>query len=86
MTRDEIKHRLCKLISEGMSVEMKELPDATRFKDDLEMDSLDEIELVMAVEEEFDIEIDDSEADSTKTVGNAIDGIISLLLGTMKRK
>lgn len=45
----------------------------SRFQEDLGFDSLDEIELVMAMEEEFEIEIGDEEAESVKTIGQAVD-------------
>lgn len=47
------------------------VPDA-RFKEDLDLDSLDSVEVVMAIEEEFNIEIPDSEADKIMSVADAI--------------
>jgi NADH dehydrogenase (ubiquinone) 1 alpha/beta subcomplex 1 len=49
----------------------KVVPDA-RFKEDLDLDSLDSVEVVMAIEEEFNIEIPDSEADKIMSVADAI--------------
>ena len=48
------------------------------FEDDLGADSLDLVELVMALEEEYDVEIDDDEAERLKTVGDAVNFIKSL--------
>lgn len=48
------------------------------FEDDLGADSLDLVELVMALEEEYDVEIDDEEAEKLKTVGDAVNYIRSL--------
>ncbi len=48
------------------------------FEDDLGADSLDLVELVMALEEEYDVEIDDEEAEKLKTVGDAVNYIKSL--------
>ena len=48
------------------------------FEDDLGADSLDLVELVMALEEEYDVEIDDEEAEKLKTVGDAVNFIKSL--------
>ena len=51
------------------------LPGEIKFVDDLGADSLDTVELVMAFEEEFDIEIPDEEAEKIETVENAVDHI-----------
>ena len=62
-----------KIIAEKLSVELDEvIPDAS-FMEDLGADSLDLVELVMSIEEEFDIEIPDSEAEKLLTVQDAID-------------
>ena len=60
------------IISEQLGVEADEVTDSASFTDDLGGDSLDIVELVMALEEEFDIEIPDEEAEKIGTVGDAV--------------
>ena len=70
-TADRVK----KIVVEHLGVEEdKVTPDAS-FIDDLGADSLDIVELVMAMEEEFEVEIPDEEAENIKTVGDAINYI-----------
>ncbi|NLV37488.1 MAG: acyl carrier protein [Clostridiaceae bacterium] len=64
-----------KIIVEQLGVEDEEVTMESSFIDDLGADSLDIVELIMALEEEFDIEIPDSEAEKIATVGNAVDYI-----------
>lgn len=63
------------IVSEQMSVDKGELSRETSFVNDLNADSLDTVELVMELEDEFDLTIPDEEAEKLKTVGNAIDYI-----------
>ena len=71
----EIETRVKQLISEQLGVELSEIRDETSFVDDLGADSLDTVELVMALEEEFDTEIRDDEAEKIATVQDAVDYI-----------
>jgi acyl carrier protein len=71
MILDKIK----KIIVEQLGVEENEVTLEASFIDDLGADSLDIVELIMALEEEFDMEIPDSEAEKISTVGNAVDYI-----------
>ncbi|MEN6315221.1 MAG: acyl carrier protein [Clostridiaceae bacterium] len=64
-----------KIIVEQLGVEEDEISMESSFIDDLGADSLDIVELIMALEEEFDIEIPDSEAEKIATVGDAVDYI-----------
>ena len=67
--------RVCDIIVELLGVEKdRVIPDA-RFREDLEADSLDLVELIMAFEEEFEGEISDEQAQKITTVGEAIDYI-----------
>ena len=61
-----------KIIVEQLAVSEKEVTTKASFVDDLGADSLDTVELVMALEEEFDIEISDEDAETIKTVGDAV--------------
>lgn len=74
-----IENRLKKLIAEQLNVSEDEVTPDARFVEDLGCDSLDLVELLVAVEDEFDIEIPDEEADKTKTVQGAIDYLVNKL-------
>lgn len=63
------------IICEVLNVEPEEVTMETAFVDDLGADSLDIFQIVMAVEEEFDIEIPQEEAEKIKTVGDAVEAI-----------
>ncbi|GHT37441.1 acyl carrier protein [Endomicrobiia bacterium] len=67
--------RVKEIIVEQLGVDPVEVVTGASFVNDLGADSLDTVELVMAFEEEFDIEIPDEEAEKIQTVGNAIDYI-----------
>ena len=60
------------IIIEQLGVDADDVKDAASFIDDLGADSLDTVELVMAFEEEFDIEIPDEDAEKMNTVGEAV--------------
>jgi acyl carrier protein len=64
--------RVKEIIAKELDVDIKQLTPEAKFIEDLGADSLDIVELVMALEEEFNIEIPDEEADKLKTVGDAM--------------
>ncbi|MGB1239048.1 MAG: acyl carrier protein [Pseudomonadales bacterium] len=68
-----IEDRVKKIVAEQLGVKIEEVTDAASFVDDLGADSLDTVELVMALEEEFETEIPDEEAEKITTVQLAID-------------
>ena len=68
-----IEERVKKIIAEQLGVKEEDVKPAASFVDDLGADSLDTVELVMALEEEFDTEIPDEEAEKITTVQAAID-------------
>jgi acyl carrier protein len=70
-----IEEKVQKIVAEKLSVEPEEVIAKASFVDDLGADSLDLVELIMAMEEEFDIEIPDEEAEKIRTVQDAIDYI-----------
>jgi len=70
-----IEERVKDLIAEQLGVELKIVTPEASFKNDLGADSLDTVELVMALEEEFNIEIPDEDAEKITTVGEAIEYI-----------
>jgi len=71
----EIEAKVIQIVAEQMSVEKAEITRNTSFVNDLNADSLDTVELVMELEDEFDLTIPDEEAEKLKTVGEAIDYI-----------
>ncbi len=70
-----IEEKVKKIAAEKLSVDLAEVATESSFVDDLGADSLDLVELIMAVEEAFDIEIPDEEAEKLQTVQDAINYI-----------
>ena len=70
-----VDERVKKIIAEQLGVEEEEVTLEAHFVEDLGADSLDTVELVMALEEEFEIEIPDEDAEKILTVGKALDYI-----------
>jgi acyl carrier protein len=73
-----IEEKMVKIIVEQLSVDKEKVVPAASFVDDLGADSLDLVELIMAMEEEFDTEIPDEDAEKIATVQAAIDYIQKL--------
>ena len=71
------EERVKKLICEQLGVKEEEVKDDASFVDDLGADSLDTVELVMALEEEFETEISDEEAENITTVKEVVDYILA---------
>jgi len=72
MTTKSVEERVKEIICEQLGVEETEVAPNAKFIEDLGADSLDTVELVMAFEEEFDLEIPDEDAEKITTVGDAI--------------
>jgi acyl carrier protein len=70
-----INDRIKQIVAEQLGVDEDQVTTEASFMDDLGADSLDTVELVMALEEEFDIEISDEDAEKIQTVQDAIDYI-----------
>jgi acyl carrier protein len=70
-----VEERVKKLICEQLGVKEEEVKESASFVEDLGADSLDTVELVMALEEEFETEIPDEEAEEITTVQQAVDYI-----------
>jgi acyl carrier protein len=70
-----VEERVIEIVCENLGVSKEQVTRNTRFIDDIGADSLDIVELVMELEEEFEITIPDEEAEKIKTVGEAIDYI-----------
>lgn len=75
MSETEIFDKVKKIVTEQLSVEAENVKPEANFANDLGADSLDTVELVMALEEEFDIEIPDEAAEQITTVQQAVDYI-----------
>ena len=78
MTNEELFESIKSMIVEQLGVEEDKITMDSSFVDDLNADSLDMVELVMAMEQEFDIEIPDDVAEKVTTVKDAIDYILGL--------
>jgi acyl carrier protein len=75
MDQGSIEERLKRIISEQLGVDESQVTRDASFEEDLNADSLDLVELIMSLEEEFDIEISEEDAEKIKTVGDAVDYI-----------
>ena len=75
MAETNVADRVKQIIVEQLGVDAAEVTPQAHFVNDLGADSLDTVELVMALEEEFDTEIPDEQAEKIQTVGQAIDYI-----------
>ncbi len=71
----DVAERVKKIVVEHLSVDADKVTESASFIDDLGADSLDTVELVMAFEEEFSVEIPDDAAEKIQTVGDAINFI-----------
>ena len=76
---ENVEQRVKKIVAEQLGVNESEIKNESSFVDDLGADSLDTVELVMALEEEFETEIPDEEAERITTVQQAVDYINSHL-------
>ncbi|PZU05148.1 MAG: acyl carrier protein [Francisella sp.] len=76
MQRAQIEEKVKEIVSEQLDVTIDKIKDESSFQDDLGADSLDIVELVMSLEEAFECEIPDDEAEKISTVKQAIDYIV----------
>ena len=75
MSDEQIRQRVIDIVCEHLAVNKDQVTDNTSFIEDIGADSLDIVELVMELEEEFDIQIPDEQAEKIKTVGEAVEYI-----------
>jgi acyl carrier protein len=73
MSKEELFERVKEVIVEQLGVEPEKVTAEARFREDLEADSLDQVELIMEFEDVFGGEISDEEAQQIRTVGQAVD-------------
>jgi acyl carrier protein len=73
MDMAELQERVCKVLAQNLAVPESDVQPNSRFKEDLDADSLDLVEAVLALEEEFGLSIPEEEMEDVKTVGQAID-------------
>lgn len=79
MDRTEVGERLRATLVSELGLDASKLTDEASFEEDLEVDSLGVVELLMALEDEFDVKIPDEEAENIQTVGQAIDMVLGKL-------
>ncbi len=75
MTESEIETKVIDIVAEQMGVDKGTITRETNFTNDLQADSLDTVELVMELEDEFETSIPDDQAEKIQTIGQAIDYI-----------
>jgi acyl carrier protein len=77
MTKEEILAKVKSVVSEKLNVGEDQVTSDAKFVEDLGADSLDQVELIMALEDEFDLKIPEEEAEQLSTIGAAVDFILS---------
>lgn len=76
MTKDEILTKVRAVVAEKLNVGEDQVTTEAKFVEDLGADSLDQVELIMALEDEFELKIPEEEAEKLGTVGSAVDYIV----------
>lgn len=77
MTKEEIFNKIKTLIADNFNVDQDKITENTNFTNDLDADSIDLVEFILQLEDEFGAEIPDDEAEKIKTVGDAVSYIKS---------
>ena len=78
-SREEVFERVKEVLTEQLGVDENEITDGASFQEDLDADSLDLVEAVLALEEEFGVSIPEEEMEGVKTVGEAVNLVASKL-------
>lgn len=73
MERAELETKVCGILAEQLAIPVEKVTPDARFSEDLDADSLDLVEAVLALEEEFGVSIPEEEMEGVKTVGQAVD-------------
>lgn len=79
MDRASIEAKLTDLLVDELGIERDKIAVGAKFEEDLEVDSLGVVELLMAIEDNFDVKIPDDEAEKITTVGEAVDLVVAKL-------
>jgi acyl carrier protein len=81
MDRAEALDTIKEVAAEVLSVDPDQVTETARFKEDLDADSLDLVELVMGLEERFDIEVPEDDLEGVTTIGQAVDLVLAKVSG-----
>lgn len=81
MERSEIESKMVDLLVEELGIEREKIEMGSKFEEDLEVDSLGVVELLMALEDNFDVNIPDEEAENITTVSEAVDIVAAKVNG-----
>lgn len=81
MDREQVSERLTAVLVSELGLDASKINDEAHFEEDLDVDSLGVVELLMALEDEFDVKIPDEDAESIMTVGQAVDLVHGKLAG-----
>ena len=76
MSRDEVTAKVREHLAAELEVDAAEIDDATRFREDLDADSLDLYELVMELEDTYGVKVSEEQAAAIETVGQAVDFVV----------
>ena len=76
-SREEVSEKVKEVLTEQLGIDESEINDDASFQEDLDADSLDLVELIMELEDQFGVKISDEDAQKIETVGQAVDYVTS---------
>ena len=79
MDREELLSKVTEVIADQIAIDVEDITEQTSFEDDLEADSLDLLQIVTAIEDEFNVTIEDEVFGTVKTIGDALDYLEKLI-------
>ena len=79
MEREQVEKKLIELAAEQVNVKAETVSVSSHFRNDLEFDSLDEVEYAMKVEDEFGIRVEDEKIEGMKTVGDVVELVMGMI-------